>query len=86
MISARIGWVTRQGLAATCARLPRAVVTSLVALLFVANTVNIAADLAAMGEAPQPGRRRARRCSLRCFGARCLAAEVFVPYHRYAGS
>ena len=52
MLSARIGWVTGEGLAAninkTC---PRWLTTALVGLLVVANTINIAADVAAMGEA-----------------------------------
>jgi len=52
MLSARIGWVTQQGLAANIAKVcPRWLTLSLVALLVVANTINIAADLGAMGEA-----------------------------------
>ncbi|GBG14083.1 TonB-dependent receptor [Novimethylophilus kurashikiensis] len=52
MLSARIGWVTRQGLAANIAKVcPRWLTLSLVLLLVVANTINIAADLGAMGEA-----------------------------------
>src|SRR5436190_13634227 len=52
IISACIGWETRSGLARNIAlQLPRAVVYALVALLVVANTINIAADLAAMGDA-----------------------------------
>jgi hypothetical protein len=48
LISALIGWHTRRGLAANIATtLPRWVLLLLVALLVVANTVNIAADLAA---------------------------------------
>ena len=52
IISAWIGWQTRQGLARNLARqLPAPLLLALVALLVVANTINIAADLAAMGEA-----------------------------------
>src|SRR5256714_12179162 len=52
IISACIGWQTRRGLARNIARqLPPVVLYALVALLVVANTINIAADLAAMGEA-----------------------------------
>src|SRR5438045_1842595 len=52
IISACIGWQTRQGLARNIAqRLPRTFLLSLVGLLVIANTINIAADLAAMGEA-----------------------------------
>src|SRR6266566_5911686 len=52
IISACIGWQTRRGLADNLAQqLPPVVLYVLVALLVVANTINIAADLAAMGEA-----------------------------------
>src|SRR3977135_2435633 len=52
IISAWVGWQTRQGLARNLAReLPQPVLLALVALLVIANTINIAADLAAMGEA-----------------------------------
>ena len=62
MVSARIGRVTGEGLAANIGKMcPRWLTLALVALLVVANTINIAADLAAMGEAvkllaggPQP--------------------------------
>ena len=52
MLSARIGWVTQEGLGANIARLcPRWLTLGLIALLVVANTINIAADLGAMGDA-----------------------------------
>src|SRR5664279_1400217 len=54
IISAWIGWETQQGLAKNIAlRLPGPVVMFLVAMLVIANTINIAADLAAMGEGLQ---------------------------------
>ena len=50
LVSARIGRVTDAGLARNMAKiLPRWIVMGLVSLLFVANTINIGADLAAMG-------------------------------------
>jgi len=52
MLSARIGWVTGEGLAANIAKVcPRWVTMTLVSLLVVANTINIAADIGAMAEA-----------------------------------
>src|SRR5215469_15425196 len=49
-VSARIGRVTGRGLAGSMVLMfPRPVVTGLVLLLFIANTVNLGADLAAMG-------------------------------------
>ncbi len=54
MVSARIGWFTGQGLAASMRRvLPHWMTVGLVALLVFANTLNIAADIAAMGESLQ---------------------------------
>jgi NRAMP (natural resistance-associated macrophage protein)-like metal ion transporter len=52
MVSARIGWLTGEGLAkAMCRVMPRWLAVVLVAALVLANTLNIAADIAAMGEA-----------------------------------
>jgi NRAMP (natural resistance-associated macrophage protein)-like metal ion transporter len=51
MLSARIGWVTGEGLGANIAKMcPRWLTLVLVGLLVVANTINIAADIGAMGE------------------------------------
>ncbi len=52
MVSARLGYITGRGLAANVkAVFPRPVLFGIVGLLLVANTINIAADIAAMGEA-----------------------------------
>ena len=86
IISACIGWETRQGLARNIAgRLPRWAVIALVMLLVVANTINIAADLAAMGEALRLVVGGPALFYALAFGLACLLAEVFIPYHRYAG-
>ena len=54
MVSARIGWFTGQGLAASIRRATPTWMTALiVSLLVFANTLNITADIAAMGEALQ---------------------------------
>ena len=86
IISAWIGWRTRRGLTRNIARrLPRPALYLIVALLAAANTINIAADLAAMGEAVRlviGGRILYYALG---FGAICLVAEILVPYHRYAG-
>lgn len=48
-ISARIGRVTGHGIAGNvCRNFPPPVIRSLVFLLFIANTINVAADLGAM--------------------------------------
>lgn len=85
-ISARIGRVTGHGLAANMLRVfPKPVVGVLVALLFVANTVNIGADLAAMGAAARlvvGGRAHYFTIAFAVFS---LLSVVFIPYHRYVG-
>jgi NRAMP (natural resistance-associated macrophage protein)-like metal ion transporter len=86
IISALIGWETRQGLARNATRqLPRSAVIFLVTLLVIANTINIAADLGAMGEALQLVIGGPALLYSVAFGLSCLIAEIFIPYHRYAG-
>jgi NRAMP (natural resistance-associated macrophage protein)-like metal ion transporter len=86
IISACIGWDTRRGLASNIARvMPPAILYLLVASLLVANTINIAADLAAMGEALRLVAGGSAVTFAVLFGVACLIAEVFIPYHRYAG-
>jgi Mn2+/Fe2+ NRAMP family transporter len=79
IISACIGWKTRSGLARNIAReLPPVVLYGLVGLLVVANTVNIAADLAAMGESLRLIVGGPSLLYALMFGVSCLVAEVFV--------
>src|SRR5690242_5221166 len=86
IISACVGWGTRRGLASNIARvLPPPVLYLLVASLLVANTINIAADLAAMGEALRLVTGGAALIFAALFGIACLVTEVLIPYHRYAG-
>jgi Mn2+/Fe2+ NRAMP family transporter len=86
LISALIGWHTRHGLAANIATtLPRWVLLLLVALLVVANTVNIAADLAAMGAVTSLVIGGPALLYGVIFGLGCLTAEILIPYHLYAG-
>jgi NRAMP (natural resistance-associated macrophage protein)-like metal ion transporter len=85
-ICARIGRVTGKGLAANLAEVfPRWVVLSLVGLLFVANTINIGADLAAMGAAAELLAGRGAQAFTVGFALLSLGLQVFVPYHRYVG-
>ena len=85
-VSARIGRVTGHGLAANMGEVfPRPVVGVLVALLFVANTVNIGADLAAMGAAAALVAGGGQHLFTLLFAAGSLIAVVFLPYHRYVG-
>jgi NRAMP (natural resistance-associated macrophage protein)-like metal ion transporter len=83
MLSARIGWVTGEGLAANINKMcPRWVTTTLVALLVVANTINIAADIGAMGEAFRLLAGGPQTLYVLGFGALCIATQLFFSYER----
>jgi len=85
LVSARIGRVTDAGLARNMAKiLPRWTVTGLVALLFIANTINIGADLAAMGEAAQLVVGWGDHVFTFVFAIVSLLLQMFAPYHRYS--
>ena len=85
LVSAYIGRVTGVGLAANMQKLfPSSIVTALVGLLFVANTINIGADLSAMGAAAKlvvGGNAHAFTIG---FAVLSLVLQLFVPYRRYA--
>ena len=84
MISARIGRVTGRGLAANMKLVfPRQVLTGLLALLFIANTINIGADLAAMGAAAHLVFPLSQHVFTIGFAALSLGLQIWVPYHRY---
>ena len=83
-ICARIGRVTGEGLAANMVRvLPRSVVTLIVVLLFIANAVNLGADISAMGAAAQLIFGGGEKLFAIALAALSLVLQVFVPYHRY---
>ncbi len=85
-VVAEIGRVTGQGLAANIRLVfPRWLLTILLLLLVAANTINIAADVAAMGEAaglllPKAG----VTAYTIAFGVLCLVLEVFLNYRNYS--
>jgi NRAMP (natural resistance-associated macrophage protein)-like metal ion transporter len=83
MLSARIGWVTGKGLAANIRLMfPRWLTVSLVGLLTVANTINIAADIGAMGEAARILMGGPSALYIVSFGLICISAQVFFSYER----
>jgi NRAMP (natural resistance-associated macrophage protein)-like metal ion transporter len=85
MISALIGRVTGHGLARNMGEvLPRWLVTGLVALLFLANTINVGADLAAMGEAAKLVAGFGQHEFTIAFALASLVLQLFIPYRRYA--
>jgi Mn2+/Fe2+ NRAMP family transporter len=83
-ICARIGRVTGKGLAANIkTAFPPIVLQGVVLLLLVANTLNIAADVAAMGEASELVTGVDRHLMTVALVLFTTALQVFVPYHRY---
>ncbi len=84
LVSAQIGRVTGCGLAANMKSvIPGWLVTLLVALLFVANTINIGADLAAMGEAAELLAGFGEHGFTIGFALLSLGLQLFIPYRRY---
>ncbi|WP_338404969.1 divalent metal cation transporter [Achromobacter xylosoxidans] len=84
LVSARIGYVTRRGLAANIKRaFPPAVLWMVVGLLVTANILNLAADIAAMAQALHLVVGGPRGAYAVGFGALCLALQVFMRYHAY---
>ncbi|GAC1454104.1 MAG: hypothetical protein PVSMB8_12780 [Vulcanimicrobiaceae bacterium] len=80
----RIGRVTGKGLAANIkGAFPPIVLQCVVLLLLIANTLNISADVAAMGEVAQLVSGIDRHLMTAFFVFATLALQVFVPYHRY---
>lgn len=85
LVSAHVGRVTGKGLAANMAEmLPRPVVLLLVVLLFAANTINIGADLAMMGDAAQLVTHLPGHWMTVAFAIFSLTLQLFVSYPRYA--
>ncbi len=83
-ISARIGHVTGHGLAANIkARFPRGVLLAVVGMLLVANTLNVAADIAAMAEALRLLVGGSAHVYAVTFGLLCLVLQVFISYSTY---
>lgn len=84
IVSARIGYVTRRGLAANVkAGFPHWVLFCVVGMLLVANTLNVAADIAAMAEALRLLVGGSAHVYAVTFGLLCLVLQVFVPYQIY---
>src|SRR3981081_1384835 len=85
LVSAQIGRGTGKGLAANVMELaPRWLVLALVFLLVVANTFNIAADIAAMGESLSLVIGGLNHEHALIFASTSTLLQVFVPYRRYA--
>ena len=85
-VSGRIGCVTGRGIAENLRRhYSPWLVRSIVALLLLANVVNLGADLGAMGAALGLLLGGTGRLYTVGFGILCVTAEVFLSYGVYAG-
>jgi NRAMP (natural resistance-associated macrophage protein)-like metal ion transporter len=85
IVSARIGRVTGHGLAANIRdHFPPWLLHGVVALLLVANTINIAADLGAMGNALQLLVGGVSQIYIVFFALLSLTLQIFIPFPRYA--
>jgi NRAMP (natural resistance-associated macrophage protein)-like metal ion transporter len=84
LICARIGRVTGKGLAGNLREYyPRWALYPLIFLLLVANTINIGADLGAMGSGIQLLVGGEAGWYTVAFGLISVVLEVMLPYHRY---
>ncbi|HEX4693451.1 divalent metal cation transporter [Sphingomonas sp.] len=84
LASARVGRVTGNGLSHNLkAIMPNWVVIALVTLLCFANTINIGADLAAMGAASALAVGSGAHLFTMGFALVSLLLQLFVPYQRY---
>jgi Mn2+/Fe2+ NRAMP family transporter len=85
IVSARIGRVTGHGLAANIRdHYPGWLLHGIVGLLLFANTINIAADLGAMGNAVQLLAGGVSQIYIVFFALLSLVLQIFVPFPRYA--
>src|SRR5215475_4617920 len=83
-IAARVGRVTGHGIAGNvCRNFPSLVIWFLIALLFVANTINIAADLGAMADAVRLLIGGPSFLYVAVFGYVSVLAQIFLEYRRY---
>ena len=84
IMCAQIGRATGKGLAANIkTTFPPIVLKGVVVLLLIANTLNIAADVAAMGEVAELVSGFDRHLMTAAFVIGTLLLQIFVPYHRY---
>jgi NRAMP (natural resistance-associated macrophage protein)-like metal ion transporter len=84
LLCAQIGRVTGRGLAANIkSNFSPLAVFFLVLLLLIANVLNIAADIAAMGEVAQLVTGINWHVMTVFFALITLSLQIFVPYHRY---
>jgi Mn2+/Fe2+ NRAMP family transporter len=85
-ISARIGRTTGKGIAGNiCQHYPMWLLQAIVLMVFVANVLNLGADLGAMADASSLLIGGPRLLYVVAFGAFCGFLQIFMQYHRYVG-
>jgi NRAMP (natural resistance-associated macrophage protein)-like metal ion transporter len=85
IVSARIGRVSGHGLAANIReQFPKPLLYFIVSLLLIANTINIAADLGAMGSALALIVGGRSEIYIVFFALVSLTLQIFIPFPRYA--
>ena len=83
-VSARVGRVTGHGISGNVGRhYPAWLLNAVVTLLFIANTINIAADLGAMADASRLLIGGHDIVYVLLFGVTSVAAQIFFDYRRY---
>jgi NRAMP (natural resistance-associated macrophage protein)-like metal ion transporter len=83
-VSARIGRITGHGVAGNvCRNFPAPVAWLLIVLLFAANTINIAADLGAMGDSLKLLIGGPAALYVVIFGTISVSAQILLEYKRY---
>lgn len=83
-ISGRVGRVTGRGIAGNvCRHYSSLLLTFIVTLLFIANVINIAADLGAMADATKLLIGGPAMAYVVAFGVLSVAAQIFFDYRRY---
>jgi NRAMP (natural resistance-associated macrophage protein)-like metal ion transporter len=83
-ISARVGRTTGHGIAGNlCRHYPAWLLRAIVPLLFIANTINIGADLSAMADATKLLVGGPAIVYVFVFASICVAGIVFTNYNRY---
>jgi len=86
VVSAKIGSVSGHGLATNIRKhYPRWLLYVIVGLLVAANTINIAADLSAMGDAVKLVAGGNSHVYVIVLGLLSAGLQIFVPYRRYVG-
>ncbi|MDX8451193.1 divalent metal cation transporter [Mesorhizobium sp. VK9D] len=83
-IAARIGRTTGRGISGNlCRHYPSSLIYFVVSLLFIANVINIGADLSAMADALRLLVGGPSSLYVVAFGVACVLAIVFLDYSRY---